>query len=108
MKSGIYRIINSANGKIYIGSSIDLDRRRKQHFVELLKDEHCNSHLQNAYNKYGKENFTFEILEIITDQDNIKQVLLDREQFYIDTLNPEYNICKIAGAFGIEHTLETK
>lgn len=48
MDSGIYRIINSVNGKCYVGSSIDLNRRRKEHFYHLENNSHPNIHLQNA------------------------------------------------------------
>lgn len=53
MKAGIYQITNKVNGNCYIGSSVDLQRRRKQHFNSLANDIHVNARLQNAYNKYG-------------------------------------------------------
>ncbi len=109
MKAGVYTITNNANGKCYVGSSINLDNRRKQHFSKLLNNKHVNSHLQNAYNKYGKDSFTFEIVEMIEIDDDIKNKLLDREQFWIDLLNPEYNILPVAGStLRYHHTEETK
>lgn len=109
MKAGIYRITNKVNGNCYIGSSVDLQRRRRQHFNNLANDIHVNSHLQNAYNKYGDTSLEFEIIEYIEIDDNIKETLLEREQFWIDTINPEYNILPIAGStLGFKHSEETK
>lgn len=108
MRSGIYRIINSVNGNIYIGSSVDLIRRRKQHFIALLNNKHFNNHLQSAYNKYGECNFEFEVIENIDFCEDLQEKLLEREQYYLDLLKPEYNICRIAGSFGMQHTEETK
>lgn len=109
MRAGVYKISNSSNGKCYIGSSIDIDRRRLEHFSALLHNKHINQHLQNAYNKYGRECFEFEIIEIVEITDNIKQNLLSREQFWIDNIKPEYNILLVAGStLGYHHTEETK
>ena len=79
MKAGIYRIINSSNGKCYVGSSIDINRRRLEHFSTLSHNRHVNNHLQNAYNKYGKDSFIFEVIENLEITDNIKEDLLERE-----------------------------
>ena len=109
MKAGIYRIINSSNGKCYVGSSIDINRRRLEHFSALSHNRHVNNHLQNAYNKYGKDSFIFEVIENLEITDNIKEDLLEREQFWIDNLKPEYNILLVAGSnLGYHHTEETK
>lgn len=74
MKAGVYLISNNVNGKCYVGSTIHLDQRRKQHFSRLAHNKHVNKHLQNAYNKYGREAFEFEVLEIIDIDDSIKGV----------------------------------
>lgn len=109
MEAGVYKIMNNANGKCYIGSSIDLHQRRLQHFAALKYNKHINKHLQNAYNKYGVDAFDFSILEVVEITDNIKEVLLSREQFWIDNINPEYNILPVAGStLGYHHTEETK
>ena len=109
MKAGVYLISNNVNGKCYVGSTIHLDQRRKQHFSRLEHNKHVNKHLQNAYNKYGREAFEFEVLEIIDIDDSIKENLLMREQFWIDNLKPAYNILPVAGSnLGYHHTKETK
>ena len=64
---GIYQIKNLVNGKIYIGSSVDLKRRRKHHFVDLRRNVHHCKYLQRAWNKYGETKFKFEILEIVEE-----------------------------------------
>lgn len=95
--SGIYKITCTSNGKFYIGSSNDLHRREWQHFAKLSKNNHTNQHLQNAYNKYGKEAFVFEVIEYITSFG-----LLVREQYWLDELKPfgdfGFNTATIAGA----------
>lgn len=91
MKSGIYQITNIVNNKTYIGSSIDFDKRGRQHFNNLKRNVHVNPHLQRSYNKHGKDNFRFEVLFTCPKED-----LLRLEQYHIDNYNPEYNIYKLA------------
>lgn len=54
MEAGVYLISNNVNGKCYVGSTIHLDQRRREHFSKLANNKHINVHLQNAYNKYGR------------------------------------------------------
>lgn len=56
--SGIYKITNTVNGKIYIGQSRDLKQRRQD---EILK-QRVNRHLKNSFKKYGVDKFQIEIL----------------------------------------------
>ena len=81
-KSGIYQIRNIINNKIYIGSTKNLNRRRKEHFGLLRLNKHCNTKLQNSFNKYGKENFIFEVVEFCEIE-----YLTECEQYWIDKLN---------------------
>lgn len=60
--SGVYQIYNPINNKRYIGSSINVERRLKEHLRNLKKNTHCNVHLQSAYNKY-KDVLQFQFLE---------------------------------------------
>jgi group I intron endonuclease len=62
-KSGIYKIINVVNNKFYVGSAVDLRRRKTRHFSELRTGRHNNKHLQAAWNKYGEKSFTFVVVE---------------------------------------------
>lgn len=104
MNSGIYKIINLINNKIYIGSAINLKRREYEHFRMLEKNIHYNDYLQRSYNKYKQENFKFEIITLCN-----KEELINLEQYYIDTLKPEYNNCKTAGSMlGFKFSDESK
>ena len=76
---GVYMITSKTTGKIYIGSSININTRWNQHINKLNKNLHGNIHLQNAWNKYGQEDFIFEIIEKCNENE-----LRDREQYYID------------------------
>lgn len=60
-KQGIYKITCIVNGKIYIGKSIDIDNRMYEHKTSLKSNRHANKKLQADYNKYGIDNFIFEI-----------------------------------------------
>ena len=80
-ESGIYKITCKPNGKIYIGSSINLRRRWSTHKYSLRKGTHCNAHLQRAWNKYGEHGFVFEVVEIV-EVSNLEQC----EQYYLDAL----------------------
>lgn len=65
---GIYKITNKLNGKVYIGQANNIEQRIKRHKRELKNQYHHNWHLQQAWNKYGQDNFSFEIIEIIDNQ----------------------------------------
>jgi len=70
--SGVYQIVNIINGHKYIGSSTNLKKRLGVHKNMLKSDKHDNPHLQNAWNKYGKENFKFEIICSCPEDKTIK------------------------------------
>ena len=105
-KSGIYRWISSISNKSYVGSSKNIGNRLKKYYsINYLKNKinKDNSLIYRALLKDGYSKFNFEILEYCD-----KNSLLNREQFYIDTLKPEYNICKIAGSMlGFKHSAKT-
>ncbi len=95
--SGIYQIRCIPTGKIYVGSAVNLRVRWRDHCRKLHLGEHINLHLQNAWNKYGEENFEFSVLEFVEEPD-----LLKAEQSWIDGTNCVdknigFNICPIAG-----------
>lgn len=79
LKSGIYKIVNVINNKIYIGSSKKLYFRRSHHFSTLKKNAHHNGFLQHSYNKYGEQNFDFVVLEYCEESK-----LIEREQCWLD------------------------
>ena len=78
--SGIYIITNVINNKIYIGSSIDIERRWKDHTYKLERNKHENRYLQRSWNKYGKDKFIFKLIEEVL---NINE-LPAREQCWIN------------------------
>ncbi len=109
MSIGLYEIRNVSNGKFYIGSSINIERRWKNdHHRTLKQGTHPNRHLQRAWNKFGEESFELSILGICDKEHllNIEQSLLDR---YANT-EWCYNIAKNAQApgTGIIPSKETK
>jgi len=67
-KSGVYIIINNLNNKIYIGATKDIYARIKLHLSDLVNNKHTNNHLQSAWDKYGGENFEFDILEFCEEK----------------------------------------
>jgi group I intron endonuclease len=77
MKTGIYKILNTVNNKVYIGSATHIEKRWRDHKWYLNHDLHHNSHLQSSWNKYGAKVFEFTIiLECSIDK------LLEKEKEY--------------------------
>lgn len=104
--AGIYKISNKVNGKVYVGKSIDIERRYREHFNDL-KNNKDTTYLQRAWNKYGEENFEFSILKECQSEE-----LRCWEEYYIElheSCNREkgYNLKYISE--GVEyHSEETK
>ena len=84
---GIYKITNQINGKVYIGQSIDIQYRWKQH-KQQAKNNRKNNKLYQAMRKYGIENFLFEVIE----QCKFSQQQLDnRQRYWIEYYNSYEN-----------------
>ena len=81
---GVYTITNSINNKIYVGKSNNCYNRFSKHKSALNKNTHPNNHLQSAWNKYGEDNFKFEILE---EYPNIGNLLSSIEHYWCNMLN---------------------
>ncbi len=102
--SGIYMIRSCMNGKIYIGSAKDLFLRMHVHKSQLNGKYHPNIHLQRHKNKYGINDLMFFLIEYC-DLENI----VEREQYWMDILKPEFNIMPRAGShFGFKLSDESK
>jgi group I intron endonuclease len=93
--SGIYQILNTATDDCYVGSSVNITNRRIRHVSELRRGKHINQRLQRAWDKYGETAFVVNVLEEVESE-----ILIEREQWWIDTLAPAYNLRKIADRHG--------
>lgn len=100
-KVGIYALKSFKNGKMYIGSSVDIGRRLRDHKRFLTLNRHVNIKMQNHFNKYGLPDMTFYTLEVCNKSD-----LIQKEQYWIDRCKPVFNICQTAGnTKGHSHTV---
>lgn len=81
---GIYKITNNITGNFYIGQSVNIEKRFKEHKRKKLKTK-----LSKDFQIYGLDSFTFEIIEIVSIDK-----LNERELFYIEKLKPYYNSYK--------------
>lgn len=104
---GVYMITNEITADFYIGSSVEIERRWKNHKYCCQKYEEGRkwtiSHLYRAMQKYGVEAFKIETLEICSPDH-----LREREQHYMDTLQPKYNCSSRATGGGGEWSRERK
>lgn len=78
--AGIYTISFTGSARIYIGSAMNVTRRKGQHLYLLRRNIHSNKKLQNYYNKYGELNFNFHVLECVLYKEDVRK----REQLYLD------------------------
>jgi group I intron endonuclease len=88
MSCGIYLIKCTGNGKVYVGQSIEIEKRKYAHFNKLRLGRHRNPHLQNAFNTYGEEAFEHTTLEL-TPIENLNE----RELYWINRLNSQTPAC---------------
>jgi group I intron endonuclease len=106
---GIYKITNLKNNKVYVGSAVNINGRFKTHKRLLKNNKHFNNHLQYSFNKYGLDNFKYEIIEITTLEE-----LYDKETFWINKFNsnnPKYGYNKrivVNSNLGIKLSDETR
>jgi group I intron endonuclease len=104
---GIYYFKNKTNLKYYVGSSIDLRHRIYAHLSMLRRGLHVNKHLQSAWFLYSEYNFEIGIIENCT-----KEIIVEREQYWINTLEAfknGYNKRPIAESnIGLIYTEERK
>lgn len=109
LRSGVYAIRNSVNGKVYVGSTVNFKRRWQIHRIHLSRGSHHSVRLQNAWNKYGSAAFEWIVLEIVPET-----TLLTREQFWLDHFQSAeqyvgYNVSPTArSVLGIKRSPETK
>ena len=104
MTSAIYAIVNNVTRDMYVGSAVTVNRRWSAHRCNLRKGTHHCKHLQNAHAKYGELAFDWEIIQFVDD----KNLLIEKEQFWIDFFQPKYNKRKIADScLGVKRSAES-
>jgi len=103
-KQGVYRWVNLVNGKTYVGSSVNIRNRMYKYFSVWYLTRFKRIPICSALHKYGYNNFRLEILEYCD-----KAETLNRENYFINLLKPEYNIMQhaIAPMTGRVHSAET-
>jgi|SRR5687767_11793524 len=106
---GVYCFRNKINNKRYVGSSKTIEGRKSANLCRLRKGNHYAKGLQEDFNKYGEENFIFEILEIVLDE----TILRKREEYwsaYYDCCNEEfgYNKHKKTNNYLYHTSIQTK
>ena len=101
--AGVFQIKNTANGKVFLGSSLNLEGSLNRHKFQLTARVHPNQGLQMDWNEYGSEQFLFELLEVVkvpSDSTfNLEDELTLLEQIWLEKLNPfgerGYNLTKL-------------
>jgi len=100
VQSGVYQIVNSVTGQVYVGSSKDVAIREAEHFACLKSGRHINIWLQRSYLKHGRGAFVFEAIEYCNPLQ-----LFERERHHIEQLRSEgvhlYNIGSVGGGDNI-------
>jgi len=90
--AGVFQVKNRANGKILLGSSLNLEGPLNRHKFALSMGKHPNETLQKEWNEYGPEQFVFEILEVVKFKDDPNFDLQDEltllEQIWLEKLQP--------------------
>jgi group I intron endonuclease len=105
--SGIYGIFLD-DGRCYVGSTAQPFKKRwNEHKQRLKRGSHPNLHLIRAWQKYGAQAFEFRVLEACDVR--VESVRIERENYWINKLNPEFNMAPVAGSvLGIKRRDETK
>lgn len=90
--SGVYQVKNLANGKVLLGSSLNLEGLLNRNRFTLRNNSHLNKELQKDWNELGPDQFAFEILEVVQVRDdpnfNLKDELTLLEQIWLEKLQP--------------------
>lgn len=111
-KTGIYLWTHKESNKMYVGSAVDLFKRFSSYFSKAYIFKR-KTFIFNALLHHGYSSFNLSILEYVDisnlSKEDARKLILEREQFYINSLSPEYNILKIAGSsLGLAHSTESK
>ncbi len=90
--AGVFQIKNTVNGKVLLGSSLNLEGPLNSHKFMLTIGHHDNKELQKDWNEYGPDKFVFEILEVVQVTDdpnfNLSDELMLLEEIWLEKLEP--------------------
>jgi hypothetical protein len=90
--AGVFQVKNTANGKVLLGSSLNLEGSLNGHKFKLTIGRHLNEVLQKDWNEQGPDHFAFEILEVVKVKDdpdfNLSDELTLLEQIWLEKLQP--------------------
>jgi group I intron endonuclease len=90
--AGIFQVKNTVNGKVLLGSSLNLEGPLNSHKFMLTIGRHRNEELQKEWNEYGAEKFVFEILEVVKVSTepgfDINDELALLEEIWLEKLQP--------------------
>lgn len=90
--AGVFQVKNTVNGKLLLGSSLNLEGALNGHKFTLKIGSHRNKGLQNDWNEYGAESFVFEILETVQVREdpnfNLGDELTLLEMIWLEKLQP--------------------
>ncbi|MGA2622602.1 MAG: GIY-YIG nuclease family protein [Bacteroidota bacterium] len=90
--AGVFQVKNTANGKVLLGSSLNLEGPLNGHKFMLTIGRHRNATLQQEWNEYGPAHFVFEVLEVVKLRDDpnfdlsVELTLL--EQIWLEKVRP--------------------
>ncbi len=110
MKTGIYKLENKVNGKVYIGRGVNVFNRRSSHFSKLRKGTHRNIYLQRSFNKHGELCFKFSVI-IKCFEEELNRLETYYIAFYRETLGKRnvYNMTDGGdGSVGYKHSKEIR
>ncbi len=100
-RRGVYLIINKQTGEFYIGSVSGLEKtttftaRKNAHSSGFRNNRYITAYLQNSWNKWGENNFTFIVIKPMDN--HTPQEIIDAEQWFIDNWEPKFNMSETAG-----------
>lgn len=112
-RAGIYQWTHKDSNKTYVGSAVDLSKRLRYYYSKSFLNRSKYMYICNALLNHGHNAFSLSILEYI-DTSNLsseeaRKLILSREQHFLDTLKPIYNINPVAGSrLGTQHSVETR
>jgi group I intron endonuclease len=104
--SGIYKITQGSTGKVYVGSSVDIEKRIRAHFSTLKRGSHFNYKMQQAYSGTSETDFVWEVLECCSIGD-----MIEKENFWIASLNATeegFNLARLSANTGRTLSKEKK